>query len=60
MQEIRCKNCNKLLAIKEGDEYHIKSRRANIDIAFLNGTIICKCGTMFIAGEYFNNPTITK
>ena len=59
MQEIRSGNCNKLLAIKEKGKYQIKSKRSNIDVAFSVGTIICKCGTIFVA-EYFKELTVTK
>ena len=57
MQEIRCKNCESLLAKYDGKNYTIISRRADINVSFTNGVILCKCGTMFIA-EYFKETTI--
>ena len=45
MKEIRCSNCNKLLAVQNGPEVDIKINSCQYTVS---GTveITCKCGTL--------------
>jgi len=54
--EIRCPECDKLLAIKKKDAFYIhfevKSKHDRIDVAFPFGKVNCKCGKVFCLNPY--------
>lgn len=46
MQQIRCKNCNRLLYIQNGQIKQIKTSDKIVYTIFGNIEIACKCGTV--------------
>ena len=49
---IRCSECDKLLAVKNGNYFEIKSKHDFINISTPCVKIICKCGKVWILNTY--------